>query len=54
MEVINNGYVPKKRNEKKQKMNEDTKSLPSTSINWLITIYLTPLRNHLFTRLCGN
>jgi len=39
---------------KNKKMNEDTKSLPSTSINWLITIYLTPLRNHLFARLCGN
>ena len=24
---------------KNKKMNEDTKSLPSTSINWLITIY---------------
>ena len=23
-----------------------------TNINWLITIYLTPIRNHLFTRLC--
>ena len=34
MEVINNGYVSKKKNEKKQKMDENTKSLPSTSINW--------------------
>ena len=25
-----------------------------TNINWLITIYLTPLRNPLFTRLCEN
>ena len=25
-----------------------------TNINWLITIYLTPLRNPLFTRLCKN
>ena len=24
---------------KNKKMNEDTKSLPSTNINWLITIY---------------
>ncbi len=39
---------------KNKKMNEDTKSLLLTSINWLITIYLTPLRNHLFARLCGN
>ena len=25
-----------------------------TNINWLITIYLTPLRNALFVRLCEN
>ena len=25
-----------------------------TNINWLITIYLTPLRNLLFTRFCEN
>ena len=25
-----------------------------TNINWLITIYLTPLRNLLFIRLCEN
>ena len=25
-----------------------------TNINWLIAIYLTPLRNPLFTRLCEN
>ena len=25
-----------------------------TNINWLITIYLTLLRNPLFTRLCEN
>ncbi len=25
-----------------------------TNINWLITIYLTPLRNPLFIRLCEN
>jgi hypothetical protein len=34
MEVINNGYASKKRNEKNKKMNEDKKSLPSTNINW--------------------
>ena len=25
-----------------------------TNINWLITIYLTPLSDSLFTRLCEN
>lgn len=34
MEVINNGYASKKRNEKNKKMNEAKKSLPSTNINW--------------------
>lgn len=34
MEVINNGYASKKRNEKNKKMSADTKSLPSTNINW--------------------
>lgn len=29
---------------KNKKMNEDTKSLPSTSINWLITIYRNSFR----------
>jgi len=31
-------------------MNNENK----TNINWLITIYLTPLRNPLFVRLCEN
>lgn len=30
---------------KNKKMNEDTKSLPSTSINWYIPIYGKPLTN---------
>ena len=33
-EVTNNGYASKKRNEKNKKMSADTKSLPSTNINW--------------------
>ena len=28
------------------------KVFSNTVINWLITIYLTPLRNPLFTRIC--
>ena len=32
-------------------MNEE-KRFNKTVINWLITIYLTPLRNLLFTILC--
>jgi len=35
-------------------MNNEEKNLQKTNINWLITIYLTPLRNPLFTRLCEN
>ena len=33
---------------------EEEKKLPKNVINWLITIYLTPLRNPLFTRLFEN
>lgn len=40
----------KKNNENKQNNN----GLPAVSINWLITIYLTPLRNPLLTRLFEN
>lgn len=35
----------KREMKKNKKMNEDTKSLPSTSINWEITTYGKPLRN---------
>ena len=31
---------------KNKKMNENTKSLPSTSINWLITINLNPFEKY--------
>ena len=34
-------------------MNEE-KGFNKIVINWLITIYLTSLRNPLFTRLCVN
>ena len=34
-------------------MNEE-KGFNKNVINWLITIYLIPLRNPLFTRLCEN
>ena len=44
MEVINNGHVSKKRDEKKQKKDENTKSLPLTNINCLSLFYLTPYR----------
>lgn len=30
------------------------RGMGKTNINWLITIYLTPLRNPLFTRICEN
>ena len=35
---------------KNKKMDENAKSLPSTSINCLITIYLTPSLNSYFIR----
>ena len=35
---------------KSKKMDESTKSLPSTSINWLITIYLRTSANPYFIR----
>lgn len=35
-----------KREMRKKKMNEDTKSLPSTSINWESTNYLNTSRNY--------
>ena len=34
--------------------NSDNQSVAKSNINWLITIYLTPLRNPLVTRLCEN
>ena len=37
-----------------KKDNDSQKSFPSVGINWLITIYLTPLRNPLFKRLFEN
>ena len=37
-----------------KKKDDSPKSFPSVGINWLITIYLIPLRNPLFTRLCKN
>jgi len=33
---------------------DNEKVFQKSQINWLITIYLTPLRNPLFTRLCEN
>jgi len=33
---------------------EKNTNLDRININWLITIYLTPLRNPLFIRLCEN
>ena len=33
---------------------DNEKVFQKSNINWLITIYLTPLRNPLFTRLCEN
>ncbi len=44
-----------KRKIRAEKKNDDNqKSFSKVSISWLITIYLTPLRNPLFTRLFEN
>ena len=52
--MINNGYVQKRKMRTEKKNNNQVEKLTKVGINWLITIYLTPLRNPLFTMLCGN
>lgn len=44
----------KRKMRKNKKLDKSEKKLPSTSINWLITIYLTPSEFPLFTRLFAN
>ena len=43
-----------KKNRNVKNIEKNNNGLPSFNINWLITIYLTPLRNSLFTRFCEN
>lgn len=44
----------KRKMRQKEKNNRQEETTKRSNINWLITIYLTPLRNPLFTMLCGN
>lgn len=43
-----------KRKVRQEKTNNQDDNNNKLNINWLITIYLTPLRNPLFTWLCEN
>ena len=53
-EVIIMDMYQKRKLRAEKKKEDNQKSLPSTSINWLITIYLTPSEFPLFTRLFAN